>query len=150
MATTQKLHHQNKLLFRWACHGLPGQPWGSKVKLPIFGFEFPRGKHTANHNRPWTQRKWLATVEPNHNVKQQNMYIHLTLLFQWQRPKNFITKTNFCSAELVMVFLANPGGLRWNCLSLDLNFPGEKHTANHNRPWIFMWDPWATQKQGYS
>jgi hypothetical protein len=32
-----------KYLFPGAFHG-PGKPQGSKVKLPIFGFEFPMGK----------------------------------------------------------------------------------------------------------
>ena len=61
-------------------------------------------------------------------------------LFKCQRLKNFITKTNFDSAELVMVLLANPGGLRWSWLSLDSKFLWAKHTQNHNRPLIFSWD----------
>ena len=32
-----------KKIFPGAFHG-PGKPQGSKVKLPIFGFEFPMGK----------------------------------------------------------------------------------------------------------
>ena len=61
-------------------------------------------------------------------------------LFKCQRLKNFITKTNFDSAELIMVLLANSGGLRWSWLSLDSKFLWAKHTPNHNRPLIFSWD----------
>ena len=61
-------------------------------------------------------------------------------LFKCQRLKNFITKTNFDSAALIMVLLANSGGLRWSWLSLDSKFLWAKHTPNHNRPLIFSWD----------
>jgi hypothetical protein len=55
-----------KYLFPGALHG-PGKPQGSKVKLPIFGFEFPMGKHTPNQNRPWIwmKKQWF---EPNYTM----------------------------------------------------------------------------------
>jgi hypothetical protein len=43
VATGKKHHHPKKYIFPGAFHG-PGKPQGSKVKLPIFGFEFPMGK----------------------------------------------------------------------------------------------------------